>query len=185
MIALNQILKPIVTAVFVFFAGNVLAQAENRLDDLFDQLAQADELSWEIVENQIRTEWARSGSHAMDFLMQRGISALEQDDVQAAIEHLTALTDHAPDFIEGWHMRAQAYYAAGLYGPARDDLYRVLALEPRHFDSIYGLAIMFDELGQPRDAATFLRVLETIHPHYPDAAVMLEHISEQLSGQEA
>ena len=185
MIAFNQILKPIVTAVFVFLAGNVLAQPENRLDDLFDQLAQADDLGWEIVEDQIRTEWTRSGSHSMDFLFQRGIEALEQDDVYAAIEHLTALTDHAPDFVEGWHMRAQAYYAAGLYGPAMDDLYRALALEPRHFDSLFGLAILFDELSQPENAATMLRVLETIHPNYPDAAMLLEQISEKLSGQEA
>ena len=58
---------------------------------------------------------------------------------RAAIEHLTALTDHAPDFAEGWHARATAYFRAVLLGPAMDDLQRALVLNPDNFDAVFGL----------------------------------------------
>jgi len=36
----------------------------------------------------------------MDLLLQRGQEAMDNEDYEAAIEHFTALTDHAPDFAE-------------------------------------------------------------------------------------
>jgi tetratricopeptide (TPR) repeat protein len=52
---------------------------------------------------------------------------------EAAYDHLTALTDHAPDFAEGWNARATLLFQMGAYGPSIADIQRVLALEPRHF----------------------------------------------------
>ncbi len=101
------------------------ADAE-RLNELFTSLENADETSWEQIENKIWSEWSESGSPAMDLLLQRGADALEEGDYALAIDHLTALTDHAPGFAEGWHLRAQAYYRRSLYGPALADLERAV-----------------------------------------------------------
>ena len=38
----------------------------------------------------------------MDLLLERGRKAMSEGDTNTAIEHLTALTDHAPNFAEGW-----------------------------------------------------------------------------------
>lgn len=46
------------------------------------------------------------------------------EDYATAIEHLTALTDHAPNFAEGWHTRATAFYLIDEYGLALADLRR-------------------------------------------------------------
>jgi len=81
------------------------------------------------IERDVLTVWARSGSPAMDLLYSRGKDAMFQGDTTLAIAHLTALTDHAPEFAEGFHARAQAYFAAGLYGPAIDDLETHACLE--------------------------------------------------------
>ncbi len=62
--------------------------------------------------------------------MKRGQGALEAGDIKLAIEHFTALTDHAPAFAEGYHARAQAYFQADLYGPAIDDLELHIGAEP-------------------------------------------------------
>jgi hypothetical protein len=48
------------------------------------------------IEREIWNEWSKSGSPAMDLLLQRGRDAMEAGDMTAAIEHLTALVDHAP-----------------------------------------------------------------------------------------
>ena len=37
----------------------------------------------------------------MDLLLGRGNEALEAEDYPTAIEHFSALIDHAPDFAEG------------------------------------------------------------------------------------
>ena len=56
-----------------------------------------------------------------------------------AIEHFTALIDHAPDFAEGWNARATAYYQTGDFGPSIADIGQVLTLNPRHFGALVGL----------------------------------------------
>ena len=57
---------------------------------------------------------------------------------EAAIEHLTALTDHAPDFAEGWNARATAYFQAGEYGPSIDDIAQDADAEPAPFRGAVG-----------------------------------------------
>ncbi|MEE4186926.1 MAG: tetratricopeptide repeat protein, partial [Roseobacter sp.] len=124
-----------------------------------------------------------SGSAAMDLLLKRGRDALEEEDNERAIEHLSALTDHAPDFAEGWHLRATAFYRAGLYGPALDDLERALALNPNNFNAIFGLAVMMQEFGDlARAAEAYDRVL-ALHPHHEQAKEAKERLAGQGIGQ--
>jgi tetratricopeptide (TPR) repeat protein len=140
-----------------------------KLDELFAELAEPGREDWNRVENEINRIWSRSGSPAMDMLLRRGSEAMEAEDYRAAIEHLTALTDHAPDFAEGWHARATAFFRAGLYGPALDDLQQALILNPNNYNAMFGLGIMFMEFGDTaRAAEAFDRVLE-IHPHHERA----------------
>jgi len=69
----------------------------------------------------------------MDLLLRRGRKALENEEIGVAIEHFTALTDHAPNFAEGWHGLARAYFAAELYGPCLDALGHVIDLNPNQY----------------------------------------------------
>ncbi len=133
--------------------------------------------NWQAIERQVVKEWSRSGSAAMDFLLQRGQTALDDEDWDAALEHFTALTDHAPEFAEGWNGRATALFQKKLYGPALEDIGRVLALNPRHFGAITGLAVILEQTGHDDDALEVWRMLEAIHPHRPelkDAIIKLE-----------
>jgi len=77
----------------------------------------------------------------MDLLLQRGQDALEEENYQAAIEHFTALTDHAPQFAEAWNMRATAFFLIDEYGLSIEDISRTLALNPKHFGALSGCGI--------------------------------------------
>lgn len=159
------------------------AVEQARLDRLFAQLQQAEAEEARKLGDEIVLELSRSGSSAMDLLLKRGRDALEAGEIRAAIEHLTALTDHAPEFAEGFHLRAVAYTRAELYGPAIADLERALALRPRHFQAIYGLGVILEELDRPNMAyEAYTRVLE-IHPHYQDVPEALERLSGALDGE--
>lgn len=155
----------------------------DRLDDLFAALREADATSWEQIEDRIWTEWSESGSPAMDLLLARGRAATEAEDYTAAIEHLTALVENAPDFAEGWNARATAYYGAGLIGPALKDLARTLELEPRHFAALAGLAMILEETGKETAALGAYSAALAIHPRQPDLRQAVERLEGALRGE--
>ena len=160
------------------------AEPPADLDALLGELA-APEADHERIARRVTRLWSRSGSEAMDFLLRRGRDAMEEGDLDAAIEHLTALTDHAPGFAEGYNARAQAYFRAGHTGPALADLERTLALEPRHFEALAGLGFVMIELGAPEQALTALRAAASIPPAIPEVNDAIERLERDLEGTAA
>lgn len=139
-----------------------------RLDGLFAELAEPGREDWERVENEITVIWSKSGSPSMDLLLRRGNEALEAEDYKAALEHFSALTDHAPDFAEGWNARATTFFLMGEYALAMADVERVLALNPRHFGALAGLAFMFEAMGEDELALKALKEAQKLNPNRPN-----------------
>ena len=179
----QRILNGILTVVFILGINAAAVHAdEATLDQLFGEL-QAPELEdWEAVEKRIWDEWSKSGSESMDLLLERGREAISEGDHQAAIEHLTALTDHAPDFAEGWNARATAYFHAGLLGPSIEDIGRALALNPRHFGAMSGLGTILTQLGYEEDALEIYRQAIAVHPHRTDLKDAIETLEKVVEG---
>ena len=109
--------------------------------------------------------------------------ALEEGEDRAAIEHLTALVDHAPDFAEGYHRRATAYFRAGLLGPALDDLRQTLVLNPRHFRAMFGVGTIMEMFGRQDDAIAAYKAVLEIYPLEPDATDALARLAIEIEGQ--
>jgi len=164
-------------------AAPVLAQ-EDRLSELLDELAGAEDARTAArLEKQVQQEWSKSGSASIDLLLKRGEDALEVDNLDAAIEHLTALTDHAPEFAEGWHTLALAYYRVEKFGPAAGALERALALNPHHFGALRGLGAIFEQVNRPHLAYdAYSRVLN-LRPHDSGAIDALERLERRVNGQ--
>ena len=167
-------------------APPVAAQAgpdPDEIDRLFEELAKPDQPGWQQIEDAIALEWSKSGSPSMDLLLQRGRDALSEGAFETALEHLTALTDHAPDFAEGWNTRATVWFRLDRYGLALDDISRALALEPRHFGAMIGLATILRELDMEDEALEVLRKAHALHPHRPNVREGIETLSERLEGE--
>jgi tetratricopeptide (TPR) repeat protein len=166
-------------------AGGLAAQEADLNDEnaLLVALAQADTAEAKRLERQLLALWRKSGSPSMDLLLKRGRDALDASDIPAAIQHLTALTDHAPDFAEGWHMRASAYFEAGLYGPALADLERALQLNPYNYNAIIGLGAIFETFGDPvRAYEAYLRA-QAIHPRHEEVGKALARLKSEVEGK--
>ncbi|WP_424943311.1 tetratricopeptide repeat protein [Aliiroseovarius crassostreae] len=178
----NSALASILMIAMVLSGRPALAQDGPlvSLEALYAQLAEADDSNWQALEQAIQSRWAKSGSPAMDLLLERARAALEEDDLEAAFDHLGALTDHAPGFAEGWHMRATAFFRAGRLGLALEDLRRVLALEPRHFDALEGVAVVMETLDDPERAIEIYRQVLAIHPRNPDVKEALARLEQEL-----
>ena len=182
--AFRAIHNTLLAAALVLVAGSsaTVAQSE-RLDELFERLQSPDLTNWQLVEDEIYQRWSISGSASADFLLMRGRDALEAGDLEAAIEHLTALTDHAPEFAEGWNARATAYFRAGLFGPSIADVQQVLVLNPRHFGALTGLGLMLEEMGEFDHALAAFAAAQAIHPHRPDINQAVERLTRSQEGR--
>ncbi|MEC9434330.1 MAG: tetratricopeptide repeat protein [Pseudomonadota bacterium] len=159
------------------------AERAARLDALFATLAAEDAPAADKAEAEIRRIWNRSGSDSMDLLLMRGRDALEKEDLTTALQHFGALTDHDPDFAEGWNMRATAFYLRGDLGMALADIERVLALEPRHFGALTGLAVILEQLGRDKDALTAWREAARINPHIEQAEEAIGRLGTEVDGR--
>lgn len=184
--------KPIVAAFLAIVMFSLPLAAQTRAvapdstdeDALLGALAKADEQEASNIDRQLQALWSKSGSPAMDLLLERGRDALENHDAAAAIDHLTALTDHAPDFAEGWHARASAWYDADLLGLALADLERTLALNPDNYNAIYGLGAILEQLGDEQRAFLAYGRAQAIHPHHADVSEALDRLRPAVQGKE-
>lgn len=180
-------LKGIVAAIALIVMNTGIGQAQTAdLTDesaLLEALLAAEPAEAVRLDRQLQALWAKSGSASADLLLKRGRDALEADDSRAAIEHLTALTDHAPDFAEGWHARASAYFDAGLIGPAIDDLGRALLLNPNNYNALYGLGTILEMLDRPEKAFAAYSRAKSIHPHHEEVTKALSRLEPRIEGR--
>lgn len=159
---------------------SILEERAAQIDELLDELAQPDLETWEATENRIVGLWSRSGSETIDLLLERGQNALEAEDYQTAIEHLTAVTDHAPDFAEGWQLRATAFFSLGEYGLALDDLETALRLNPKHFGALAGLGVVLEEAGNFEVALKAFEYARELNPHRELITDAIERLESRL-----
>lgn len=180
------ILNRLAAALVSFVLTCVAAQAldHEKLDGLFTRLQAATAEEAGRIETEIWIEWSKSGSAAMDLLLQRGRDALAVGDAVTAVEHFTALIDHSPEFAEGWNARATAFYTMGDFGPAMADIAQVLALNPRHFGALSGLAAILEGVEDTDRALAAYKAALAIHPHLEGAAAAVERLEAAAMGQE-
>ncbi len=158
------------------------ADTVSRLDRLYDELREADPEDWQEIEARIHQAESRTGSAAMDLLFARGRKALEAGEYVTAVEHLTALTELAPEFAEGWNARATAFFLMDEYGLAVADIERVLALNPRHFGALAGLGTILEETGNPQGALRAYRAALAIHPYLEQVNEAVNRLRKTVEG---
>ena len=168
----------------IFFCAAPAAAQTAALDDLFGRLPAADAREADKIEREIWIEWSKSGSPSMDLLLERGRDAMAAGMPDVAVDHLTALIDHAPDFAEGWNARATAYFQTGDLGPSVSDIGQVLTLNPRHFGALAGLGMIFEQLDQPEKALEVYRAALAVNPHLDDVKGSIERLEKTVAGQD-
>lgn len=170
-------------ASLVLFSLPQSGATEGETGSLLDKLRAAQtETEAQRLENQILLEWSKSGSQAMDLLLKRGRDALQIRDADTAAEHFRALTDHAPDFAEGWYGLALVLVEQDRIGPALDALERTLALNPDHFGALRGVGALHEQIGNLALAyRAYERVLD-MRPHDADLIDTLARLETQVKG---
>lgn len=154
------------------------------LDRLFDELARTQSpAEAALVEGEIWRIWTESGSPTVDLLMQRGLEALETQDYAVALDLFSTVTELDPFFPEGWNKRATLYYLIDDYEASIADVTQTLALEPRHWPAMMGLAIMFEETGQAERALAAYRAALDINPQLESATEAVRRLTVEVEGR--
>ena len=149
-------------------------QNDPHLGDLFRRLEAAPtEAAAQAVEQGIWRIWTVSGDAAIDRLMGDGILHMSRRRFEDALGAFDAVVRCAPGFAEGWNKRATLHYLMGNYTASIADIEKTLALEPRHFGALSGLALVNLGLG---NEARALKAFEAALKIYPLMAGHDTHI---------
>ncbi|MCJ7994062.1 hypothetical protein J5N58_05450 [Rhizobium cremeum] len=126
--------------------------------------------------------WNDSGSPTVNLLMQWANTAISEKRNPAALDFIDQAIVLKPDFVGAWNLRATLNYTMGNYRKSVSDINHVLALEPRHFGALAGLAAILSERGSEEMALKAWERYLDIYPADRDAQNMVSKLSEKLAG---
>lgn len=153
------------------------------LDDMFIELRRAKSSAAAAgVAGRIKERWSRSDSATVDLLMQWAGEAMDRKEWPVAQDFLDQVVVLKPEFAEGWNRRATMHYLAGNLPKSMADIERTLALEPRHFGALSGMAAIFMDIGKKEQAlAAYRRVLD-VYPQLREAQQQVGVLEDELTG---
>lgn len=164
-------------------ATSELATPKQRLDALFSELKrERDPEKAREISDRIRGEWRDSGSASINLLMQWAAKALEADRKASALDIFDQVIYLAPQYVEGWNQRATLHYRMGNYRKSMSDINQVLAIEPRHFGALAGMAAILTAAGKDELALRAWEQFLDIYPADRQAQEQLGDLEEKLAG---
>jgi tetratricopeptide (TPR) repeat protein len=156
-----------------------------NLDFLFDALKIApDDETARAIERRIWAIWFVSPSDTANLLMSRVRKAVEDKDLDLALQLLDAIVKIRPDYVEAWNRRATIYFMKNDYGKSLADIRHVLKLEPRHFGALSGLGLILQELGDDRHALDVYRRTLKIYPRIQRVPDTVKTLEEKVEGKD-
>jgi Flp pilus assembly protein TadD len=134
------------------------------------------------LEGAIRHAWAESGRNGVDRLMELAAVQVLQRQYRQALATLDRVVATAPDYAEGWNMRATVHYLRDEYPEALVDIKNVLTLEPRHFEALTGLGRIMLALDDKPNALTAFRAALAVNPHLTEIRDEVNSLEDELAG---
>lgn len=158
-------LRPCVAAL----VGVMLATAawsQTMLDTLFAKLQTAtDPLAIQSLESAIWEQWTMVPDPVQRQLMLRGITEMQQQELNGALTTFTKLIEVAPELSEAWNKRATVHWLMGNFTASLTDICETVKREPRHFGAYSGLGMIRAEMGENGRAIAAFELAKKYNPH--------------------
>ncbi len=134
------------------------------LDNLFELLKESkNEAQAREYETQIWQRWFESGDKKVDELMKLAMKKRSGYDYNGAIEVLEKVAVIAPEYPELWNQLATVFFHQEKYEASLEAIAKTLELEPRHFGSLAGRAVI--RLRQNKPALARQNIIEALKFH--------------------
>lgn len=156
---------------------------EQELDKMFARLQTTkSDTEAQALSQGIWIIWTTSEDSNVADMMRRGLRAMNQKNLDEALELFDRMVKYAPDFAEGWNKRATVNFMLGDYESSVADIQRTLALEPRHFGALSGLGMIYEELDRlPLAIKAYEEALKA-NPHLSNAKEQLRDLKKKVQG---
>lgn len=169
---------------FSSHAVTVSSQNDDMLQQLFAELQNADEPE---RANEIALKiWNRwmsgSGDAATDEQMERGVYFMQTGNLPLAENIFSNIIETHPDYAEAWNKRATVRFLRNNWTGSANDIAEVLAIEPKHFGALSGLAMIRLHQGEYSTALSIYEKVLEIHPFSPDAIAYIPTLQDMLKG---
>jgi len=156
----------------------VLAQLYEQLGKVADAEAAAP------IMEAIQRIWRLSGSDTVDLLMARAERFTKEDDLDLAQKIIDAAVDMAPDEAEAWDLRAKINFLKKDYDAAIADLKRALDRDPKHYDAMNDLGVVYEAMGSKKEALEAYRKALAVNPYLSEPKRAVEELRRAIEGQD-
>ncbi len=154
-------------------------------EQLFAQLKQcASAEDAHPIEAKLQSMFRASGSPSVDLLMTRVLAAQGAGDGKTARQLAEAVTNIAPKYAEGWHVRAVMEQGAGDDTAALVSLQKAVLLNPRQFTALNELANMLEDYGDKAAALKLYRRALDLDPQLEGAAEKVRELTQSVEGRD-
>ena len=190
---LNALLPVIVSLTLAGAPWSALAQppdgavqsSETTRADLREKLFTAlknarTELEARQIEDEIWRFWIQGPDPQASEQISGIFAARRVYDLEKALRIANELTERLPDYAEGWNQKATVLFMQGKLDASLDAVARVLELEPKHFGSLAGKAVILIRQGRMALAQTTLRKAVEIHPFLKERHLIVEPKGQKI-----
>lgn len=154
-----------------------------KLDTYFKELKRTrDPVAASAITARIWSVWNDSGSATINLLMKWAGEDMKKQRYPAALDFLDEAIVLKPDYAESWNKRATLHFHTGNFEKSMSDIAHVLALEPRHFGALAGMATILEETGQDAEAIKVWERLLEIYPADRESQNHVRKLSRKLAG---
>ena len=136
------------------------------------------------IEQKLQAMFRASGSPSVDLLIIRAQAAEAATDSKTAKQLIDAVTNIAPNYAEGWHIRATMEQAAGDDTAALVSLQKVVLLNPRQFTALTELAAMLEDYGDKAAALKLYRRALELDPQMEIANRKVRELTQSVEGRD-
>ena len=126
----------------------------------------------------------RTSSDTAEVLMARALTALDQRKFDVSLQVLDQVVTLEPEWAEGWNRRATVRFLAEDFNGSVEDIAHVLALEPRHFGALVGLANILERSGFNKGALQVWRQVKALYPQLPEMDKSIDRLTLDVEGRE-
>jgi Flp pilus assembly protein TadD len=116
--------------------------------------------------------------------MERVQEAVRAQDSVLALDLLDSVMALKPDWAEAYNRRAAVHFQRKDMDGAMRDLRQTLSLEPRHFQALAGIGMVFQQGGNGKQALAAFREALKINPHLKGIKQAAERLATNHDGQD-
>ena len=168
---------------FIFLSSPIaLAQTNaERVDYLLEQLQEPlDYESQQEIKGAIMRIWEVSKSAELQDKINKVGYFINLRQYQGAEDFLTEIITEQDDFLDAYYKRAIVHYYQGEIIEAEADLYRTLALEPRHFDALKVLGLVLEKQNKFSEAKNVYTELHKILPFDESVTEKIQNLEKSI-----